>query len=141
MRQSEIDQISEAFLDAWVEFFGQKMHYIRYIGTSSPYDELYNESKRKVYDEVNKIEFHGSIKYNPTQKEIELAGLDKNVSAIVTLVTKELVDKGVTKLKFEDIIEVEDRFGEKERYNITSVAKKVQFSNNFIFTKIGVNEL
>lgn len=141
MRQTEIDQISEAFLDAWKEFFGQKMYYIQYVGTSSPYDKLYNESKKKVYDEVNKISFHGSIKYNPTQKEIELAGLDKKVHAIVTLVSKELIDKGINEIEFEDIIEIEDRFGKKERYNISSFTKKVQFSNNFIFTKIGVNKL
>ena len=140
MRQAEIDQISDAFHDAWEEFFGQKMSYIKYLGTSSSYSKLYNESKHKVYDTENKIDFYGSIKYSPTKKEIELAGSDENINAIVTLVTKELIDKGINNIEFEDLIEIEDRFGEVKTYSINSISKKVQFSNNFIFTKVGVNE-
>lgn len=141
MKQSEIDQISDSFIEAWKEFFGQVIYYVRFLGVSQK-DDLYNESKHKIYDYANKIPLHGSIKYSPTEKEIELAGLDKNVNAIITVVTKELednnIDIDVTDADFKDLIEIPQKNGKSKLFSITSINKKVQFSDNFIFTKIGV---
>ncbi|MBO8161150.1 MAG: hypothetical protein H0Z24_05890 [Thermosipho sp. (in: Bacteria)] len=138
MQQNEIDKISEAFSDAWKEFFGQEMYYIKFKDTNTPSDTLYYENDVKEYDRVNKIKFYGSIKFNPTKKEIELAGLKEEVTAIITVVTKQLVDAGIQEVSFNDLIEITDRFGNTSEYSIIDKNLKVQFSNNFIFTKIGV---
>ena len=148
MLQKEVDQISDSFLDAWREFFGQEIEYIRYVEDSTPttYESLYGEDEGKSYDRLNPTIFYGSIKWSPNKKLIELAGLkDKNLSAIITVVTKELVDKGIigqeTEITFKDLIRVTNRFGKVKEFKITQMNKTVQFSNNFIFTKIGILEM
>lgn len=138
MKQTEIDQISNAFLDAWKEFAGTEMFLVKYLPEQTPYTDLYRESKVKTYDIDNKISFYGSIKFNPTVEEKEELGVTKNITAIITLVTKNLRDNGVTSIDLNDIIEYTNDIGITLKFNIVTEVPNVQFSNTFIFTKLGV---
>ncbi len=138
MEEREIIEIESDFQEAWLEYFGQEMYYIRFIETSS--SSIYKESKRKVYDEDNKVLFHGTFKENPTEEELAMGGLREIPTGLITFVTKELYEQGVTKFSTNDIIEVPQRNGEINRYNIISLQGKVQFGNHKVFYKFGVRE-
>ena len=43
MRQEELNEISQAFLDAWIEFFGAPMLYIPFDSSTSNPHPIYNE--------------------------------------------------------------------------------------------------
>jgi FKBP-type peptidyl-prolyl cis-trans isomerase (trigger factor) len=143
MRQDEIDEISSAFHDAWEEFFGMTMHLVtmKPIDQQDSYDDLYNEDRRKDYEEGNKLSFYGTFKVSPIVEEGDLGGLKENVEAEVTFVTKELFDKGIKEISNKDIIEVTNRSGVTKRYNIVQHYGKVQLGDNHIFTKLMVTEI
>ena len=140
MQQQEIDEISEAFLDAWKEYFGQIMYYIPFNPTATQKHPVYGETKAKVYDEANKVMFHGTFKQEPIEEKGELAGGENYEVAEITFVTKELYDKGIVEIKPEDMVEVVFRGGKTKRYNIVAHYGKVQLSDNRIFTKLKVTD-
>jgi glutamate dehydrogenase/leucine dehydrogenase len=137
MTQKEIDEISDAFGEAWEDFFGQEMYYIAFdCGTYS--HPIYREAKRKQYKEEEKTLFHGTLKEEPLEEKGDLAGKRTYPTAELTFVTKELRDKGVLEVDTRDIIEVTDINGNTERYNIINNYGKVQLVDNRIFTKLKV---
>lgn len=133
----EINDISEAFKDSFEEFFGQDVYYIPYKQESSK-DTLYNEVKSKEYDETNKVKVSGIITENES--------LDKNVQTgkriekffMITIVTKDLVDNGITHIDTNDLIEFTDAYGKTFRCSIIDDFTRVQFNNYRIFTKVKV---
>jgi FKBP-type peptidyl-prolyl cis-trans isomerase (trigger factor) len=143
MRQDEIDEISDAFHDAWKEFFGMEMNLItmKPKDQQDSYDDLYGEDKKKDYEEGNKLSFFGTFKVSPIVEEGDLGGLKENVEAEITFVTKELFDKGIKQISNKDIIEVTQRSGNIKRYNIVQNYGKVQLGDNHIFTKMMVAEI
>lgn len=142
MIQSEIDEISEAFLDAWVEYFGQVMYYIKMKPTpESDIHPIYGESKNKKYAEEEKVLFHGTYKQDPIEEKGDIAGKVEKEFAEITFVTKELFDKGITECKSEDIIEITNRIGVTSRYNIFQHYGKVQLGNNRVFMKLKVVDI
>jgi|AntRauTorckE6833_2_1112554.scaffolds.fasta_scaffold00836_21 hypothetical protein len=148
MEQNQIDQISSAFLNAYKEFFGMEIQYIPFVRgatTQNDFEKMYAEADTYEYDETSITTFYGSINYEPEEKEITKLGFDpKQTTALITAVTKELVDKGLVNstnnISFEDKIRIEDRFGNTSDYIITNRGKSVQFSDNFVFSKIGIQE-
>lgn len=141
LRQSEIDEISLAFHDAWKEYFGMEMNYIPIAETQDSLNKLYREDKRKDYKEGEKKAFFGTFKVSPIVEDGDLAGVKEYAEAEITFVTKELFDKGITEISNRDIIEVKQRNGKFKRYNITQNYGKVQLGDNHIFTKLMVLEL
>lgn len=138
----DIDEISNDFLEAWRDYFGQEMYYIRFLQDVTPnYHPVYRESKIKKYDEENKVLFHGVFKENPTEEDLGMGGLKEYPTAMITLVAKELYDQGVTYIDMNDIIEITDRDLVTRRFNIVSKQGKVQLRNRKIFIKLGVREI
>lgn len=138
MQQSEVDEISEAFKEAWQEYFGDTMYYVTFDKTKTIKDDLYEEQKTKVYDYENKKAFHGTLKESPSMDKLKQSG--KKVYKIYTIsfVTKELVDQGVNYIDTNDIILYIDRFGKENKFKIYDDYQKVQFSDNKIFTLLNV---
>lgn len=141
MLQSEIDEISDAFQDAWDEYFGQEMFYVPFLKDSTTAHPLYKESKNKTYDFANKISFTGTFKEEPLEEVGEIAGKDEYQSAEITFVTKQLYDKGITTVNNADIIEITHRDGVTKTYNIIKHFGKVQLGDNRVFTKLEVTEI
>lgn len=138
MKQSEIDEISTAFMDAWEEYFGMIMYYVPFDAKASKPHPIYGENKKKAYDWDKKILFHGTLKYEPIEEAGEIGGrVEKQVSTI-TLVSKELYDKGVLVIDSRCLISVPERDGTLTTYNITERYGKVQLGNNHVFTKLEV---
>lgn len=140
MLQDELDEISDAFLDAWKESFGQEMYYVPFIIESTPTHPIYNESKKKKYDFENKLLFTGTFKELTNEEAGELFGNDTKVTAEITYVTKELYEQGIHKVQHSALIEITHRGGEVLTYDVTEVIGKVQLGNNRILTKLGVVE-
>lgn len=138
MLQNEIDEISDAFSDAWHEYFGQRMYYIKFDKSATAVHPVYGESKQKVYKEAEKVEFYGTLKESPIQETGEMRGSLEYQYAEITFVTRDLEKQGITQLDNKDIIEVVTKIGDSVRYNITSTVGKVQLSSSKVFTKIGV---
>lgn len=148
MEQAQIDQISNAFSNAYQEFFGMPIQYIpfdRSTVSQNKYEQMYAEADLTDlnYNGTEAVTFNGSISYNPEKKELDLLGFDPDkVSALITVVTKELVDGGIIsaerEISYRDKIRINDRFNNETDYIITEIGKSVQFSDNFVFTKIGV---
>ena len=141
MDVSEIDDISDSFIEAWTEFFGQEMYYIRFLRDSNTPHNVYNDSRKKIYDEDNKVLFHGSLKEKPTAEELGMGGLKALPSGVITFVTKELRDAGITELSTNDCIEATPYAQPTIRFNIVSDQGKVQLTDQKIFTKLGVKEM
>lgn len=132
LSQNEIDSISKEFLDAWTNYFGQEMYYIKCISQQA--NNIYKEVKSKQYDEENKILFHGTLKEKPvTEKEVQSGKRVLKMYEIV-IVTKELEDAGINDIDLDDIIEVPLKNGNVLRLEITSKKQKFQLLNNKIFT-------
>lgn len=140
MEQNELDEISDAFLDAWKESFGQEMYYVPFLKDDTPVHPIYNESKKKKYDLENKVLFTGTFKELTNEEAGELFGNDTKVTAEITFVTKELYEQGVTKAQHSALVEITHRDGTTNLYDITEVIGKVQLGNNRILTKLGVVE-
>lgn len=137
MLQSEIDEISEAFSDAWDEFFGQPMYYVPLMAGSTVHP-IYRESKTKQYDVENKKSFNGTFKVKDIEEKGEMNGRDEKTYAEITFVTKELYDQGILKINSRDQIHFFDRGGEEIKCNIIGHSGKVQLGDNKIFTKLDV---
>lgn len=141
MIQEELDEISQAFLDAWKEFFGQEMFYVPFLKGETVIHRIYNESKGKKYDLDNKLNFSGTFKESTKEELGELFGQDTKAEAEVTFVTAELYDKGVKEIPLSARIQITHRSGITRIYDIVNVVTKVQLGNNRIFTKLGVLEI
>lgn len=141
MIQSELDEISLAFLDAWKEFFGQEMFFIPFLINETIVHRVYKESKGKKYDVDNKLSFTGTFKESTKEELGELFGQDTKAEAEVTFVTSELFDKGIKEVELSSRIEIAHRSGKIKLYDIVNVVTKVQLGTNRIFTKLGVLEL
>lgn len=140
MTQNEIDEISDAFADAWEGYFGQEMYHVPFDELVRPHS-LYGESKRKSYLFDQRTLFHGTMKETSVTEQQELMGREYKRQFEMTLVTKELRDSGVNSISTRDIVEVTDRDGNTRYFNILSDYGKVQLTNNRIFTKLKVVEI
>lgn len=138
MKQEELDEISNAFQDAWTEYFGDEMYYVPFCEKETKKDDLYLEQKTKVYDYENKKMFHGTLRETPAIDELRQTGKKIRKEFEISFVTKELVDQGIKYVNTNDIILYIDRFGTEFRYKIYDEFQKVQFSDNKIFTKLKV---
>lgn len=138
MRQEELNEISNAFLEAWEEFFGAPMYYIPLDRIESSPHPIYKESRAKKYDETKAVMFHGTLKERETLDITSAIGKDIDKHYEVTLVTQELIDKGVNSIDTDAIIRFTDRFGESHTYSIYDDFQKVQLVDNKIFTKLKV---
>ena len=138
MEEREIIEIESDFLEAWEDYFGQDMYYVKLKETSS--SSIYKESKLKVYDEENKVLFHGTFKENPTEEELGMGGARVIPTGMITFVTKELVDQQVTSFSTNDVIDIVFLDGTTQRFNIIAKQGKVQFGMHKVFTKFGVRE-
>lgn len=141
MLQKEIDEISEAFLDAWDEYFGQEMFYVPFLEDETTKHRVYKESKSKAYDFANKLKFTGTFKEEPLEEVGDVGGRDKQEKAEITFITKELEDKGITRIDSRAIIEITHKDGITKTYNIINNYGKVQFGSSRVFSKLGVVEI
>lgn len=142
MSQAEIDEISATFSEAWKENFGMDIYYLKQKPSpSSPTHPLYKEKLNKIedYDVFGPIP--ATFKRNPTEEECTAAGLEAKVSGILTVVSKDIRDLGILEISAKDFIRIVDRDSVETIYLIKSVNDRVQFINNYIFVKIGVDEL
>lgn len=62
MKQTEINEISNAFMEAWRDYFGDVMYYVPFDDQGTVVNHIYKESKGKKYLWNSKIAFHGTIK-------------------------------------------------------------------------------
>lgn len=138
MRQDELNEISQAFLDAWTEFFGAHMLYIPFDKTASNPNSIYNESKSKKYDEANAVEFYGTLKESEMQDTTTPTGKKVEKHYEIAIVTQELIDKGLKYINTNDIVRYTDRFGKVYDLEIYDDFQKVQLVDNKIFTKLKV---
>lgn len=144
MQQSEIDEISEAFQDAWEEYFGDLMYYVRFNKKGTEFNDIYNESKKLKYDMDNKIPFHGTLKELEQDDVIQPYGDNEVKLFSITFVMKELIDQKQYILDHNDIIVYEQRLGNmlvERRFNIYDSLEKVQFNSTKIFGKLKVKEV
>lgn len=141
MLQSEIDEISVAFSEAWDEYFGQPMYYVPYKTIEDNIHPLYRETRQKEYDWKNKVLFNGTFKQEKYEERGEINGRDNYEEAEITLVTKELYDEGIKVIDQSAIIEIIHRDGSRKLYNIVANYGKVQLGDNKVFTKIEVVEI
>lgn len=143
MQQAEIDEISEAFSDAWKEYFGDLMYYVRFNRKETDFDSIYNESKKLKYDMDNKIPFYGALRDLEKDDTIEPYGDDETKLYSITFVMKELLDKGQLSLNHDDLIIYEQRVGDMlltRKFYIYSSLQKVQFNSTKIFGNLKVKE-
>jgi hypothetical protein len=138
MLESEINEISSAFSDAWQQYFGQPMYYIPMDELATEVHPIYGDTKVKAYKESSKISFYGTFKQSPIDEKGEMMGREIVEMAEITYVTKDLEDKGITEVQLEDMIEMTDKAGVTKRYNIIQYFGKVQFGDSRIFTKLKV---
>lgn len=142
MLQSEIDEISEAFMDAWEEYFGQVMYYVPLLDVPTKHP-IYGESKTKDlnYDFANKVMFHGTFKESPIEEKGGVGGKDEKQKAEITFVTQELYSKGIKAIDPRAVIEITHRDGTVLLYNIVKRNGKVQLGDNHVFTKLDVVDI
>lgn len=138
MSQNELNEISDAFHEAWTDYFGDEIKVIPYSSKDTHYDEVYGVSKKKAYDRSKAITLTATIRQ--TEHEDVSSALGKRIEEhyTITFVTKELIDKGLTEIDSDSIIEYTDRFGVTKQFKIYGTQKKVQFLDNKIFTKLKV---
>lgn len=135
MKQQEIDEISVAFLEAWEEYFGDLMYYVPFK-QGDDLDNIYLESKAKVYDYDNKVPFHGTIREIQSQDKSLATGKLIEKRYEITLVTKELLDGGVPYIDTNALITYTDRFNKEYQLYIYDDFQKVQLVDNKLFTKL-----
>lgn len=139
MRQEELNDISQAFLDAWEEFFGAPMYYIPFSeSTMSNPHSIYGESKTKQYKEAEAIMFYGTILERESDDITSPIGKSLEKFFEITCVTQELIDKGITHIDTNALIRYQDRFGKEYNLQIYDDFQKVQLVDNKIFTKLKV---
>lgn len=138
MNQTEADEISEAFISAWEDYFGDEMYYVKFDSTNTIADSLYGEQKAKVYNYDNKALFHGTLKEAPDLDVRKQSGKEIKKDYEISFITKELIDQGILEVDTNDIIQYIDRFGKNHLYKIYDSYQKVQFTDNKVFTKLKV---
>lgn len=135
LNQIEIDEISDAFLEAWQEYFGTIMYYVPFK-EGDDLDDTYLESKAKVYDMENKIRVHGTIREIQSEDKSLATGKQVQKFFEITLVTKELIDGGLQRIDTNALIIYTDRFNKEYNLCIYDDFQKVQLVDNKIFTKL-----
>lgn len=146
MDVTEINEISEAFLEAWKDFFGAPMYLIPFSKEASDavadaYTALYKEPKQHVYDFTKKVLFHGSLKDHESIDKEGVTGLQVETDLAVVIISKELADKGITRIDMTSVIEFTDNTQVVHYYKIVDVIYRVQLNAHRIFTKIKVVEI
>lgn len=145
MIQSEIDEISEAFMDAWEEYFGQMLYYVPFdeISTKNNAHPLYRDvqKKGKIYLWDDMKPFHGTLKSEEVEEKGDMYGKDEETKYDITFITKELRDQGILNVDKEALIYLVDRDGVNHVFNIIASNQKVQFGDNKVFTKLEVLEV
>lgn len=136
MRQSEIDEISSAFLDAWKDYFGDLMYYVPLDKDNTSVNSIYRESKGKKYKFEDKIAFYGTIREQQRMDTAKATGKREEKFFEITCITKELIDKGITHIDTDSLIQYVDRFGKEYLLSIYDDFQKVQLVDNKIFTKL-----
>jgi hypothetical protein len=136
MKQTEIDEISVAFKEAWVDYFGTEMYYVPFDRNSTTVNSIYQESKGKKYLYDSKMLFHGTIKELQHLDTGRPTGKRTEKFFEITFVTKELLDLGLLHVDTDDIIQYSDRFGREYTLLIYDDFQKVQLVDNKIFTKL-----
>lgn len=138
MPQSEIDEISNSFIEAYRDTFGGEVYILKLKEDVEPDHPLYNERIGKSYDRYGP--FYATYKRNPTATEVTNVGLRDTESGIVTIVTKSLRDAGITEIKNTDLVVIVDQDGKETTLAIKEVVLRVQLGTNYLFTVIGVEE-
>jgi hypothetical protein len=138
MSQTEIDEISEAFKEAWEDYFGDVLYYVPFDYASTQFSEIYGESKKKKYLFLEKKPFHGTIKERELLDVNRPTGRSREKEYELTFVTKELIDQGITEVDTNSIIIYTDRFEKEYRLIIFDDYQKVQLVDNKVFTKLKV---
>lgn len=141
MKQTEINEISNAFMEAWRDYFGDVMYYVPFDDQGTVVNHIYKESKGKKYLWNSKIAFHGTIKEIQSIDVAQPTGKREEKFFEITVVAKELIDKGVTHIDTNSIIQYTDRFGKEYRLSIYDDFQKVQLVDNKIFTKLLVRTI
>jgi hypothetical protein len=143
---NEINEISDAFLEAWVDFFGAPMYLVPFdLDASSAvvdeYSTTYNEPKQYKYKYDAKLLFHGALKDQESLDKEGALGFKLQTELAIIFISKELADKGVSQIPMSSIIEFTDNSGSVKYYKIIDVVYRVQLTNHRIFTKMKVVEL
>ena len=142
MAQEEVDEISVAFLDAWKDYFGSRFYYVPFVSIGDSVS-IYGESKKKKYDYDGAIEFTATFKEYEGKDSVKAYGEDAVKAYSMTIVTKELLDKGINKIDTRALIVQEERIGNTvfvRKLNIIDDFKKVQFGDSKIFIKLTLQE-
>lgn len=137
MAQSEINEISQAFMDAWRDYFGDELYYVPFDYSTSA-DSIYSETKAKKYLFDEKKLFHGTIKEREDLDKGTATGKRVEKHYEITFVTKELADKGITSIDTNALILYTDRFGNEFKLHIYDDFQRVQLVDHKIFTKLKV---
>lgn len=138
MTQVELDEISDAFLEAWEQYFGDEITVFPFSAKTTKYDEVYGVSKKKEYDRLKAIKLTATIRQSEHEDISTALGKRIEEHYTITFVTKELLDRGVTELDSDSLIEYTDRHGVTKQFKIYGKQQKVQFLDNKIFTKLKV---
>lgn len=139
----EINEISDAFLEAWREYFGTTMYLVPFdkAGSEAGKHAVYDETVELKYDFANKLAFYGTIKDYESLDEESSIGDDEKTALMITLVFKELSDQGIKKIDRNSIVEHTDPYGNTRYYKIVDTINRVQFSTHRVFVKLKVTEL
>ena len=136
MDYREIDEISDAFLEAWVENFAQPMEYVKYSDENIIHPVYGEQITGKKYDEEEAVVFHGTLKETEFEETGNIYGKNNDAIYEITLITKELKDRGIERVRHEDLVITSGR-----KFNIIGYVRKVQFLDQKIFTKLKVVEV
>lgn len=137
----DLDEYENDFIEAWSGYFGEPMYYVELKQAESNINQLYLESKKKIYDFDNKKLFHGKFLRKPESERGEIYGRENYDKAEISFITKELADLGVPIVKQSGVIEIFDREGTRKLYNIVGDYDKVQLRNRKLITRIIVSEV
>lgn len=139
MTQAEIDEISQAFLEAWTDYFGDIVYYVPFDYSTTKADtSIYSETKSKKYLYDQKIPLHATVKERENLDVGTAVGKHIEKHYEVTFVTKELADAGVFHVDTNAIMTYTDRFAKEYKFLIYDDFQKVQLVDNKIFTKLKV---
>ena len=139
MSQQEIDEISEAFLEAWADYFGDELYYVPFDYTNTrPDGGIYSETKYKKYLYDSKVLLHATVKEREDLDVDTPIGKSIEKHYEITFVTKELTDTGVHEIDTNAILVYTDRFEKEHKFHIYDDFQKVQLVDNKVFTKLKV---
>lgn len=139
--KEDVNEVEDEFIEAWTDTFGGAMYYVPLLRDKSEIHPIYSESKKKIYDFDNKLLFHGKFLQQPYMERGEIYGRENYDKAEISFVSKELRDKGISKVEQSSIIEIFDEEGIRKLYNIIGDYGKVQFRNSKLITRLIVSEV